>query len=35
VPRSAIAEVNLFIRQYVTGALPFSFNYSINRGRSY
>ncbi|WP_158272206.1 MULTISPECIES: polysaccharide biosynthesis/export family protein [unclassified Caulobacter] len=35
VPRSAIAEVNLFIRQYVTGALPFSFNYSINRGRTY
>ena len=35
VPRSAIAEVNLFIRQYVTGALPFSFNYSINRGRSF
>lgn len=35
VPRSAIAEVNLFIRQYVTGALPFSFNYSINRGTRY
>lgn len=35
VPRSAIADVNLFIRQYITGALPFSFNYSINRGNRY
>ncbi len=35
VPRSAIAEVNLFIRQYITGALPFSFSYSINRGSRY
>lgn len=35
VPRSAIAEVNLFIRQYVTGALPFNFNYSINRGNRF
>lgn len=33
VPRSVIAEVNLFIRQYVTGALPFSFSYNINGNR--
>jgi len=35
VPRSAISEVNLFVRQFITGALPFSFNYSINRGANY
>lgn len=34
VPRSAIAEVNLFIRQYLTGALPFSFSYNINGNRN-
>ncbi len=35
VPRSAITEVNRFVRQYVTGVLPFNFNYSINRGTRY
>lgn len=33
VPRSAIAEVNLWIEQFIEGVIPFnrSFNYSINR----
>lgn len=35
VPRSAITEINRFVRQYVTGVLPFNFNYSINRGTRY
>ena len=35
VPRSAITEVNRFVRQYVTGVLPFNFNYNINRGTRY
>ena len=35
VPRSAITEVNRFVRQYVTGVLPFNFNYSINHGTRY
>ncbi len=33
VPRSNIAEVNLFVRQYLNGVLPFNFgfSYDINR----
>ena len=36
VPRSSIAEVNLWVDQYVTRVLPFgrSFSYSINRNMS-
>ncbi|MET0336772.1 MAG: polysaccharide biosynthesis/export family protein [Caulobacter sp.] len=32
VPRSRIAEVNLFVAQYITGVLPFSRNLNVNRG---
>jgi len=35
VPRSAIAEVDRFVQQYVKGILPFNFNYNINRGSRY
>nr|WP_232792884.1 polysaccharide biosynthesis/export family protein [Caulobacter hibisci] len=35
VPRSAIAEVNLFVKQYISGVLPFSFSYTINNGARY
>ncbi len=30
VPRSAIAEVNLFVRQYLNGILPFNFGFSYD-----
>lgn len=30
VPRSAIAEVNRVVQQYITNALPFSMNYQLN-----
>lgn len=30
VPRSRIAEVNLFVRQYLNGVLPFSFGFSYD-----
>lgn len=33
VPRSAIAEVNRIVRQYVTDALPVNLNYDLNRDR--
>ncbi|WP_269715462.1 polysaccharide biosynthesis/export family protein [Caulobacter sp. NIBR2454] len=32
VPRSGIAEVDLFVAQYITGVLPFSRNFNVNRG---
>lgn len=32
VPRSRIAEVDLFVAQYITGVLPFSRNFNVNRG---
>ena len=32
VPRSGIAEVDLFVAQYITGVLPFSRNLNVNRG---
>jgi protein involved in polysaccharide export with SLBB domain len=31
VPRSHIAEVNLFVRQYITNLIPFGFSLGINR----
>lgn len=33
VPRSAIAEVNLFVRQYLNGVLPFNFGFSYDLNR--
>ena len=33
VPRSAIAEVNLFVRQYLNGILPFNFGFSYDLNR--
>jgi len=37
VPRSKIAEVDLFVEQYINGVLPFSrsVGYSINKGPRY
>lgn len=34
VPRSNIAEVNLFVRQYLNGALPFNFGFTYDFNRS-
>jgi len=34
VPRSGVAEANLFIRQYVTGLIPFSFSYNFDLNRN-
>jgi protein involved in polysaccharide export with SLBB domain len=31
VPRSNIAEANLFVRQYITNLIPFGFSLGINR----
>ncbi|MGA0605227.1 polysaccharide biosynthesis/export family protein [Phenylobacterium sp. VNQ135] len=31
VPRSAVAEVNRIVRQYITNSLPFSMNYELSR----
>ncbi|GAA0194840.1 polysaccharide biosynthesis/export family protein [Brevundimonas nasdae] len=33
VPRSRIAEVNLFVRQYLNGILPFNFGFSYDLNR--
>ena len=33
VPRSRIAEVNLFVRQYLNGVLPFNFGFSYDLNR--
>lgn len=33
VPRSNIAEVNLFVRQYLNGILPFNFGFSYDLNR--
>lgn len=33
VPRSKIAEVNLFVRQYLNGVLPFNFGFSYDLNR--
>lgn len=35
VPRSAIAEVNLFVRQYLNGILPFNFGFSYDLNRRF
>lgn len=35
VPRSNISEVNLFVRQYLTGVLPFNFGFSYDLNRNY
>lgn len=32
VPRSTIAEIDLFVHQYISGGLPFNVSYSYNQG---
>ena len=34
VPKSGIAKLDKFVRQYVTDALPFSLNYQLNANRT-
>ena len=35
VPRSRISEVNLFVRQYLNGVLPFNFGFSYDLNRNF